>query len=299
MDIDRTIGRCIYCGSTDDLSDEHIIPYGLGATWVLRKASCKRHRDITSKFELDVQRNLWGLIRAAIGTPSRKGHAGKLLKVMLKTEAGLETDVDLDPALVGAPIEFIRLPLPRYLSGIKQTGSLSVIGNVMHYFPDPERFRRELRAQYGPGQVSFSTTFQPVAFAQMLAKIALGFTIARFGLEGIKKCYIIPAIDDGTGIGQWVGCIDDGITLSEGTNDFEISGGFINTPTRDIVVEVRLFGKLKTPTYIVVVGEPKDNLKGEVTFQATIPAGSVDQLEIIRRSSESWVIPVPAPPAPE
>jgi hypothetical protein len=85
----RVIGKCIYCASTDDLSDEHIIPYGLGAQWQLGKASCRKHRDITSKFELDVQRNLWGPIRAAMQMPSRRGHEDKRVEITLKRKGGL------------------------------------------------------------------------------------------------------------------------------------------------------------------------------------------------------------------
>jgi len=38
----RRIGKCIYCGSTEALSDEHIIPLGLNGAWILEQASCKR-----------------------------------------------------------------------------------------------------------------------------------------------------------------------------------------------------------------------------------------------------------------
>jgi hypothetical protein len=38
------VGRCIYCGSTDQLSDEHIVPAGLGGDQILYKASCESCR---------------------------------------------------------------------------------------------------------------------------------------------------------------------------------------------------------------------------------------------------------------
>jgi len=39
------VGKCIYCGSTEDLSDEHVILYGLYRTSELEDASCKTRRD--------------------------------------------------------------------------------------------------------------------------------------------------------------------------------------------------------------------------------------------------------------
>ena len=77
-------GACIYCGATDAaLSDEHVVPYGLGGSHVLRKASCCRCAAITSKFERKVMRELWGddkdCIRCAVApqapTTPEVGHA--------------------------------------------------------------------------------------------------------------------------------------------------------------------------------------------------------------------------------
>jgi hypothetical protein len=45
------IGRCIYCGSTENLSKEHIVPLGLGGEDVLYDASCGWCRDATSRIE--------------------------------------------------------------------------------------------------------------------------------------------------------------------------------------------------------------------------------------------------------
>ena len=31
--LSKYIGKCVYCGSTDNLTDEHIVPPGLGGPW--------------------------------------------------------------------------------------------------------------------------------------------------------------------------------------------------------------------------------------------------------------------------
>ena len=66
-------GVCIYCGTRNSkLSDEHVVPYSLGGSHVLRKASCGRCADITKKFEQKVARDLWGVPRIVFDAPSRR-----------------------------------------------------------------------------------------------------------------------------------------------------------------------------------------------------------------------------------
>lgn len=65
-------GECIYCGSTDDLSAEHIIPLSLGGKAIITDASCASCRDITSKLEFDVARTTFHMARAIYKLPSRR-----------------------------------------------------------------------------------------------------------------------------------------------------------------------------------------------------------------------------------
>ena len=67
-----TIGKCIYCNSIYNLQDEHIVPYGLGGPWVLKKASCKECANLTSRLELDVLRKTFITLRASQKMPTRR-----------------------------------------------------------------------------------------------------------------------------------------------------------------------------------------------------------------------------------
>jgi 5-methylcytosine-specific restriction endonuclease McrA len=51
------VNRCIYCGTLENLTDEHIIPYGLGGRSILPKASCSECSNITTNFELAQSEN--------------------------------------------------------------------------------------------------------------------------------------------------------------------------------------------------------------------------------------------------
>jgi hypothetical protein len=111
----RTVGRCIYCDSTNGLSEEHIIPFGLGADWILKDASCERHRKITSRFELDVLRNLCGPLRAALNVRSRRGHENRRYPVTITHQDDTVETVEIDPRRFAAPMHYIALPVPRSL----------------------------------------------------------------------------------------------------------------------------------------------------------------------------------------
>lgn len=64
--------ECIYCGNTEDLSKEHIIPLSLGGKIVIPKASCASCRDLTSSIEHKISRQSFHLARAIYKLPTRR-----------------------------------------------------------------------------------------------------------------------------------------------------------------------------------------------------------------------------------
>jgi hypothetical protein len=66
------VGRCIYCGSTDSLSDEHIIPFALGGDLILPEASCSCCRKITGQFEQTCCRLIMGPTRIRMKIQTRR-----------------------------------------------------------------------------------------------------------------------------------------------------------------------------------------------------------------------------------
>jgi hypothetical protein len=57
------VGVCIYCGATDGLQDEHVIPFGIGGPAKLFDATCASCAEMTSAFERLVQRDQLGAFR--------------------------------------------------------------------------------------------------------------------------------------------------------------------------------------------------------------------------------------------
>ena len=78
-------GICIYCRKAGiRLTDEHIVPLSIGGQHVIKEASCHNCAKVTSKFERDVIRGLWGdartrkVVKSLLGT-IRKFFNGRVL----------------------------------------------------------------------------------------------------------------------------------------------------------------------------------------------------------------------------
>jgi hypothetical protein len=246
-----TVGRCIYCHTDrQQLKIEHIIPYGLNGPWKLREASCERCEKITSRFERDVLKTTFDMVRIAIDFPSRrKKNRPRQLPLSIKRGGKQEVvylPVESYPAVIGMP----HFEVPAYLQG-GDSEQLRTIGftGVQIGGPPIVEVARKLSAQ----SIAFTAKFEPVgAFARMLAKIAYGCAVMVVGcdLSRLEDVYVLPLIlgksDD---IGRWVGGTNDQAVAVSDLHDvkFSIVDG-------DLVVNVRLFAQFNAPEYIVVVG---------------------------------------------
>ncbi|WP_352916466.1 HNH endonuclease [Mesorhizobium sp. M1143] len=64
------VGRCIYCDREPPqirLTEEHIIPKGLGGNLILPGSSCERCAAITGRFEQRLLRDTFRFARGALG----------------------------------------------------------------------------------------------------------------------------------------------------------------------------------------------------------------------------------------
>lgn len=111
----KPVGKCIYCGSTENLGNEHIIPYGLNGQWILPKSSCEICAKITAEFEKDVLRGMFLEARTSLGLKTRnKEHRPALLPLITKKD-GKEEVLLLPPNEHFTTICFLEYPLPAYI----------------------------------------------------------------------------------------------------------------------------------------------------------------------------------------
>ncbi|MDV2988840.1 MAG: HNH endonuclease [Dehalogenimonas sp.] len=242
----KEIGQCIYCGSTEELTDEHIIPFSLGGRFILRNASCLTCNRITNSFETKILRDggQFDLIRSVGKLPSRE----KILRPK-------EHDFAIEGNKVKVPVEkcpgLFMMPIfrpPRYIVNYDSSVSC-VLGATLHISKGSE----ELLAGLGnkvEGELKNVTRL----FPRLLAKIAYGMVISERGLDALETNFVLPCIlgkqDDAR---EWVGC--------ERTSVLPKDSLFHNLACYEkdgvIGVTIRLFANFQTPEYLVIVGKLK------------------------------------------
>jgi hypothetical protein len=246
----RPVGRCIYCGSTDDLRREHILPFGLSGTAVLPQSTCEGCAKITGQTERTLLRGPMRAVRVYRGLRSRSKHkdAPKTYSLTI-VKAGNEEIVQL-PA-EGYPI-LLHFPIfspPGLLSPEGYVSGIRVGAATLSFGPKPEEVARRLGSE-----IRVSQSYQPVEFGRMLAKIAYAFAVAEDQLGLIDgEPLVIPAILGQTDeIGKCVGTLSD---------PFKSYPGQLHrvsvAPDAEkglLIGEVQLFSDSQGPRYGVILG---------------------------------------------
>lgn len=247
----RHIGRCIYCGSTDNLTDEHIVPHGLNGPWQLLKGSCKTCSKITSTFERSVLRKQFILPRAALDLPTY--HPEKRPKEFsFEVEKDGRKEKVILPATDCPPI-FMMLDLekPRYIANYDYEKGVMVKGWSLHG-PRQAKLKDKLDIE----AISLTTDFSGNCFERMLAKIAYGMIILAYGTDALEECYVLPCIlgqkDDA---GYWVG--SSGKHVSNLPAENALHRVFLTINGKEVGALIRLFANYQTPEYLVIVGKLK------------------------------------------
>jgi hypothetical protein len=140
------VGKCIYCESKSKLTDEHIIPFGLGGNAVLQKASCRSCADITRDFETTVLRGELWAARVLKGIQSRTGHADapKAYPLEIK-KRGKRRKYFLYPIYHPAFLHFPRFALPGVFGseGVTQGAPIWALDTVAMGL-DPDKVAQRL-----------------------------------------------------------------------------------------------------------------------------------------------------------
>jgi hypothetical protein len=250
------VGQCIYCRTTQKpLQSEHIVPYALNGPWELLEASCQKCAEITSSFETDVCHNLLLQTRAKLIFPTRHKYSRPAVFPLTIESKGQKKSIQVPLQEHPTPISFPIFPLPAYIDQRHYQKGIDITGHMLRQVGGPPV--KEITKRHDAESLSFKVTYQPIAFARLLAKIAYGFTVATYGLNMVQEAYVLPAIlgqsDD---IGRWVGCTaNDSVTPGRDLHRINLKS--ING---EIHCNVRLFTIFNTPEYLVIVGRASEHL---------------------------------------
>lgn len=192
-------GACIYCGTRDGrLTDEHVVPKGLGGTLVLPQASCDDCARLTSQFEMRVLRGFLDRGRRALGIKGRKGHKRTVADTLPQTfiqpdESTREVEAPWDDG-----VKVMHLPvfvLPAFLDPKRpmdpSVSQLDIMAlDTLHFGLGQGELVREYQAQ----GMRFEDRMDVWAFVRMLAKIAHSYHVAVHGLFPLEQSPLVPII---------------------------------------------------------------------------------------------------------
>ena len=252
----RRIGKCIYCGSVDNLSDEHILPRGLGGPWKLLKASCKECADITSGFERDVLKEFFMLVRTRLDLPTyhlkKRPDRFTFMVTIDGKEKAIEVPVSDCPTLFMMP----QFEKPGYVRKGAQVKGMLVAAMSLH---GKEEDLRRFKDKYDVESISYTESLR-TSFARVLAKIAYGMVVLQHGLDMVEEAYVLPCIlgkkDDA---GQWVGCEDARKSPALLPREAFFHRIDVLKKKSEVGARIRLFANYQTPEYLVIVGRLKEH----------------------------------------
>lgn len=185
------VGSCIYCGRTDELSDEHIIPFALGGGYVLPEASCPKCAAITSEFERRVLRGFMLEARTTGGFPTRRTkERPKALPLKIEREGTFET-VELSPDKHPGLLHLPLLAPPAILVGTEPGTGVTIAGiETIRFGKDIFEFAQETGAK----AIRESFDLDATSFARLLAKIGYSYAVAELGLLPRDEVPVLPLI---------------------------------------------------------------------------------------------------------
>jgi hypothetical protein len=264
----RHVGRCIYCYAGPEqvqLTDEHVVPFSLGADSYLKEASCPDCQKVTRDFETHLARNVFGHLRIHIGVQTRHPQQRPTELPTRIVRAGQEQRVSLP---IGDHPNFLVIPIwesPGALRGEPpQAGFSGLAAHLYHQVPPTTG--AALGLQHAEAvEIRPEYRVETNQFARAIAKIGYCQAVAILGLDGFRPLAIRDVIlGKYTGISQFVG---SHLTLppppfqSGNQHMITIYDAWITPHLRLVLAAVRLFADSGTrdhglPIYTVVVGSP-------------------------------------------
>lgn len=247
-----TVGRCIYCGKSEgNLSDEHIIPFGLNGPYLLKKASCDACSAVTSNFEREVLRTSLISPRIGLDLPTRNKSNRPNSIGLNVTKNGQDKVIQLEPSENFSVMILIEYLPPAFFDGRTIEKGISAYATTMVQVSGPPI--GDLKTKYDFDSFSVSATWGGKFFPQLLSKIAYGFAVALFGYDNIEKNFVLPFImgEKFDGISEWVGTAPDKKITEKSFHTVKVDV----TENLEIIVRMKLFDLWDVPEYLVVVGK--------------------------------------------
>ena len=250
--------RFSYCGTTTlpagtkRFGDEHIIPLALGGSLILREATCRKcEKIVNEEIESPVLLKEWVHLRIKRNFPTRGKSKARPTHVTLRTRDGSPLKVPIQD--YSTPVPAYKYIEPRILSGGPR------IDNNMHWtmdvFTDSEA-ELSMRSRYPQWDGTHALIPQPFRFARLLAKIGYCRAVSEYGLGGFTPLALDVILGRSDDYFYTVGgSLDSQPAVPGGDHVLNLSLLFRSPQLALLIVDVRLFSQIVSPTYRIVVGE--------------------------------------------
>lgn len=249
------VGQCIYCASRDygSLTDEHIIPDGLGGDLILPKSSCTRCARPIHQFETGLMKSTLHDVRGSFGIRSRKRRKHRDNQQALFDRMGHETKSPFGSESPWAMIQSVTGQRPGIMLGHAEDFESQVYMQAI--WPRDNQTRLE---KIGASSLAEQKLHKDWWF-KSAAKIAHAFAAAKLGLDAFK-----PILPD-----WFTGRSQRSLTYAVGTSGPQdevdcihfvelytdvIWQGQPNVPRGYYFADVRFFANVLSHTYTVVIG---------------------------------------------
>jgi hypothetical protein len=183
------VGKCIYCLGLQALQTEHIVPYSLGGSMLLPKASCGDCGKVTSAFEGRVAGGMFKAFRAKINAPTRSkvGHPTEFPTTFFDL-----TTVSTQRKLlsIGEIPGFLQVMYIDHEAGLVSKKPTSPIVHVEFGWVSNSAVSDSKDRDF---QKSVHCDLNIEAFVRMLAKIGHAYVWAELGGEGWEPL-LVPLI---------------------------------------------------------------------------------------------------------
>ncbi len=267
--------KCIYCHRKPpdvELTEEHIIPEGLGARWVYPAASCRDCARQTHAFEGHVLGRMFGDTRRHFGIRGKKRKRPLHPTVLVDRGSGIQEEMvplEAHPAVLLMPL----FSPPGILLGWQKSEAFGGQIQIINFVPG-----LNARIEALGGKVNLTHGFDMEPFGRMLCKVAHAFAMASAKSE--FEPYL-EGIIIGRGpfhLSHYVGTSIVAEPPGNITNTLHQLGlGFhpdpnnatrLAPPITYLVVQIRLFAIVDSPVYWVVVGHLKEGHEPRVPYSS-------------------------------
>lgn len=250
------LGRCLYCERTDSLSEEHVIPFGIGGRFIIPAASCPACSTVTSEFERRVLRGFMAAARAVAGFPTRRPkERPAAIPVTVTHFTGSATHlVPVEAATALLPLPLFEVP--GVLASRNPGGDILLIGHeTIRFGIDPAVMAGALEAE----EIVLQGSWDIVSFARMLVKIGVGFASAACGPLPLEDVPLLGFLQTGDTreVSHWLGsahvAVSPGLEGATHTAVLRVSDHPTDASTRLVSVQIKLFANSGAQGYEVVV----------------------------------------------